>query len=164
MAKMLEGDGKAVFAFFIGSIIAIVFLASVADSVFTQTNTATATNLTVTVAAINTSLAVEGRDLIALTSIINETNITLDDVGLSLSDGLVNGVKTVILTANDSASDLVGDEVNLTYTYNPDGYISIAGGRSIASLIVIFGALAILIFGFVVFMKNGSLGRLMRKS
>lgn len=164
MVQVLKGDGKAIFTVFIGAIIAIVFLASIGDSIFSQTNTASATNLTVTVLAINTSLAVEGRDLIALTSITNVTNITLDDLGLILSDGLVNGLKTVTLTANDSASDMVGSKVNLTYTYNPDGYISDSGGRTIALLISIFAALSILIFVIVVFIKNGTLGEFMRKN
>ncbi|KKK47751.1 hypothetical protein LCGC14_3152030 [marine sediment metagenome] len=164
MARELQGDGKAVFVFFIGAIITIVFLASIADNIFTQTNTASNTNLTVTVLAINTSLAIEGRDLIAEISIINSTNISLEFQGLILSDGILNGVKTVTLTANDSAVDLVGDEVNISYTYNPNGYIDSAGGRSIAALILIIGALAILVFGIVVFIKNGTLGRLMSKT
>lgn len=163
MVKSLQGDGKAIFVFFVGVIITVVFLAAVANSVFTQTTTASATNLTFTVSAINTSLAITGRDLITATSVINATNLTLINEGVIISDGIVAGVKTVTLTANDTASDLVGTEVNATYTYNPDGYIANAGGRSIADLIPIFAALAILVFGFVAFVKSGTLGALLRR-
>lgn len=163
MVQVLKGDGKAIFVVFIGAIIAIVFLASIGDSIFTQTNTASQDNLTVTVAAINVSLAVEGRDLITAIEVSNFTAINLEELGLNLTDGLVNGIKTVILRANDTASIFVGKEVNLTYTYNPDGYISSAGGRTISLLIIIFASLAILIFVLVVFIKNGTLGEFMRK-
>lgn len=165
MVRSFDGDGKAVFAFFVGAIIAIVFLASIADSVFTQTTTGTEANLSVTVPAINVTTAVNGRDLLDTTTVVisNATNISLVTHGLNLSDGLVGGVKTVTLTVNDSAGDnLVGTTVNLTYDYNPDGYIADSGGRSIALLITIFGALAILVFGIVVFVKDGTLGRLLR--
>ncbi len=164
MANSLQGDGKAIFTFFVGAIIAIVFLASFADSIFTQTTTFTETNTSVTVLAINTSLALTGRDLNTATSVINGTNISLITHGLLIDSGLVNSVRTVRLTANDSASDLVGTLVNVTYDYNPDGFIGIAGGRSIALLILIISALAILVFSVVTFIKDGSLGALMGRS
>ena len=150
MVNSLKGDGKAIFTVFVGAIIAIVFLASVADSIFTQTTTFTETNTTVTVLAINTSLTLQGRDLNTATAV---SNVTFDDLisrGLIIDDGLVNSVKTVRLTANDSASALVGTSVNVTYDYNPNGFITIAGGRSIALLITIISALAIMVFVYLI--------------
>jgi len=164
MANSLKGDGKAIFTFFVGAIIAVVFLASFSDNIFTQTTTFQETNTTVTVLAVNTSLALEGRDLITS---INVTNVTLAEdlrnTGLIIDDGLVNSVKTVRLTANDTSSARVGELVNVTYTYNPDGFIDSAGGRSIALLIVLISALAILVFAVVTFIKDGSLGALIGK-
>lgn len=164
MVQALKGDGKAIFTFFVGAIIATVFLASFADSIFTQTTTFTETNTSVTVLAINTSLSMVGRDLNTATAVSNTTFDDLIERGLIIDDGLVDSVLTVRLTANDSASALVGTVVNVTYDYNPDGYISIAGGRSIALLILIISSLAILIFAVVVFIKDGSLGEFMRNS
>ncbi len=163
MATELRGDGKAVFAFFIGAIITIVFLASISDSVFTQTNTATQVNLSVVVPAINVSTTIAGRELLVLTTVSNSTFIGLQNEGINISTRIINGDQTVTLTPNDTASTLghIGDTVNVTYTYNPDGYIDNSGGRSIAGLITLFGALAILVFGIVVFIKTGTLGRLM---
>ncbi len=150
MANSFKNDGRMIFAIFIGAIIAVVFMANIADSIFTQTNTATQTNLTVTVSAINVSQAVAGRELIALTSITNETNVSrsLQNEGLNLSTRIVNGAQTVALTANDSSGS-VGNEVNLTYTYNPDGFIDNAGARSIVTLILIIAGLAIVVFVIV---------------
>ncbi len=158
MTDSLKGDGRAIFTIFIGVIIAIVFIASFSSSIFTQTNTASETNLSITVPAINVTTAVNGRDLISATTISNATNISLITHGLLLGDGIVNGVKTVTIVVNDSEGGLVGTTVNLTYTYNPDGYIGNAGGRSIAALITILSALAIVVFVIVVLFQFGSLG------
>ena len=160
MADSLKGDGRMIFTIFVGAIIAIVFMASIGDQIFTQTNTASNTNLTVTVLAINSSLAIEGRDLLTVVSITNVTNSSLDTNGLNLTSGVLNGVKTVFLVANDSSGS-VGNEVNLSYTYNPDGYITSAGGRSITALILIISALAILVFVVVVMFKFGSIQEIM---
>ncbi|HEC39511.1 MAG TPA: hypothetical protein ENI29_14825 [bacterium] len=135
-------------------------MTSFADNIFTQTTTATVVNTSVTVLAINTSLALEGRDLISATEVINVTFTDLAERGLIISDGVLNGAKTVTLTANDSASALVGTAVNVSYTYNPDGYISDAGGRSISKLILVISALAIVVFVIVVMFKFGSINQL----
>ena len=51
------------------------------------------------------------------------------------------GVLTTQLQADTAYFD--GETVLLNYTYEPDGYISSSGGRSLASLIIVFAALAI---------------------
>ncbi len=164
MVNSLKGDGKAIFTVFVGLIITVVFLAGFATTLVPQTTTESETNLSVTVSAINVSLAVAGRDLIAVTDINNLTDAGLESQGLNLGDGLVSGLKTVTLTANDTATDFVGTTVNLTYSYNPDGFISIAGGRSIALLITIVSALAMVVFVVVVLIKEGSLGALINNA
>lgn len=164
MVEILKGDGKMIFTIFIGAIIAVVFLASIGNSIFEQTNTGTATNVSFTGAAVNTSLALEGRQLLVATSVINGTNITLISQGVILATGTVNGVQTVTVTINDTAADLTGSLMNATYTFNPDGFVDDGGARSIITLILIFGALAILIFVVVVlFDPNGSFGRLLKR-
>ena len=91
MVNSLKGDGRAIFTIFIGTIIAIVFMASFSSSIFNQTNVATYTNITVTApAAVNGTLAVVGRDLISVTEISNVTNSGLQTRGLVLSDGIIN--------------------------------------------------------------------------
>ncbi len=162
MANSLKGDGMAIFTIFLGAIIAVVFIGSFSDNIFTQTNTASQVNLTVIAPAINVSLAVEGRDLIEVTAIINGTNTSLLTNGLSMTDGVLDGVKTVILNVNDSSGSS-GNAVNLTYTYNPDGYITSSGGRSITRLILIIAALAIVVFVIVVMFKFGSINNLVNR-
>ncbi len=160
MVNEIRGDGKAIFTIFLGLIIAVVFMANIGDQIFIQTNEATALNESVTVSAINTSLAVTGRELVTATSVLNSTFNDLIARGLALSTETVGGVRTVALTANDTATDLVGTSVDLNYVYKPDGYIDNSGGRSITALILIIAALSLVVFVIVVLLKFGSLGTL----
>ena len=167
MVNSLQGDGKAIFTVFIGAIIAVVFLASIANSIFTQSTTFTNDNETVTALGVNTSLTLLGRELADSPSATtwNATNgsdaTNQQNNGITLSTATVNGIRTVVLTLNDTASDFVGDTINVSYIYEPDGYLERAVDRNIVSLITLFGALGALVFVLVVFIMNGSLGRLM---
>ncbi len=170
MVNSLQGDGKAIFTVFIGAIIAVVFLASIANSVFDQSTTFTNANETVTALAVNTSLSLVGRELTDSPSATtwnatNESDATnQQNNGITLSTATVNGIRTVVLTLNDTAEDFVGDTINVSYIYEPDGYLERAVDRNIVGLITLFGALGALVFVLVVFIMNGSLGRLMGRS
>ncbi len=166
MVRALQGDGKAIFTVFIGAIIAIVFLGSVANSIFDQSTTFTRTNVTITAPAVNESVAILGRELVDGTTPItlNATNasaLTLQAVGVFIDTRTINGVRTVALNVNQSGVDFAGLDINSTYEYEPDGYLERAVDRNIASLITLFGALAVLVFVIVVFIQNGALGRMM---
>ncbi len=157
-----KGDTAAVIGAFIGIIIAIVFLASIATSIVGQTNTITTINETVTAPAVNASLALTGRDYVGSGVVHNATNGTLiPTVNFTFSDGLVNGAKTVLITTLDGASGYAGESINVSYEYGAEGYLADSGSRSIALLIIIFGALAAVIFTLVMFWKSES-GKFLR--
>lgn len=166
MANKNQGDFIAIIAIFVGVIIATVLLSSISDSVFDQTTTFTVTNESVVVGAINVSVATTGRDLIGTATIDNSSNASSGQfTGLSVGDTtLINGAKTISIVANDTASTNVGTTVNVSYSYNPDGYLSDGGARSIASLIVVFGAIAAFIFVILVLVAQGSFRELMGKN
>lgn len=160
-----KSDGKAILIVTIGALIAIAFLATIADSIFEQTNTIAFTNVTVTSAAVNTTLDVTGRQLLTTVQIYNSSNFTdsLVNSGGSLQTGAgSSGLLSVQLLLNDTASAYAGKTINISYTANPDGYLSLGSSRSIANLIIIFGSLAVLIFVIIVFIMNGSMGKLIR--
>ena len=161
----LNSDGKMIFAIFIGAIITVVFLGSIADSVFLQTNTFSVSNNTVTAPAINGTLILEGRELVSGTtpSVVNTTAHEIQDQGVTVTDGLISGVQTVFLSVNDSSVPNNGSSVNVTYEFNPDGYLKSSSDRSVARLVIITGALAILVFVIVVMIKFGSFGKLLRE-
>ncbi len=162
-----KSDGKAILIVTIGALIAIAFLATIADSIFEQTNTITFTNVTVTGAAVNTTLDLTGRQILTTVHIYNSSNFTesLVNSGGSLQTGVgSNGLLSVQLLLNDTGSPYAGETINISYTANPDGYLSDTSSRAIALLIVIFGSLGVLIFVIVVFIRDGSMGRLIGRS
>ena len=118
--------------------------------------------------AVNVSLVLLGRELTdtSIKLIYNATNATaveISDIGAILSTKTINGVRTVVLTLNDTASTYAaqGQTLNVSYNYEPDGYLERAVDRNIVGLITLFGALATMVFVFVVFIQFGSLGNLM---
>lgn len=160
-----KGDGRAIFLVFVGLILAATLIVPIADSVFTETNIITVTNVTVTAPAINVSLDVQGRTLISETNVSEASNVSNVSNGMFVRSGIstTTGLQSVQLFLNDTAAGFVGVEVNVSYTAEPDGYLQNSGARSMASLIVLFAALAALIFVIVVLVKDGSLGDMMRR-
>jgi len=160
-----QSDGKAIFQVFVGAIIAITFMLTIGDAIFLQTNEITIVNVTVTAPAVNATLDLTGRTLVSQTAVTEASNVSNTSSGLFLQTGTAtSGLQTVQLVVNDTAAAFVGTSVNVSYIMQPDGYVSDSGARAITALILIFASLAILIFVIVVFIKNGSLGKLMGRS
>ncbi|KKN65806.1 hypothetical protein LCGC14_0477420 [marine sediment metagenome] len=152
-----NSDIKVFFMIFIGVILAIALLTPAADTIFTSTNTFNNTNETVTAPAINETLTLTGRSLTGATPVVrNSTGISLQNEGVFVTDGLINGVQTVFLQVNDSGVPNNGTSVNVTYFFVPDGFVPGAGGL-LLSLVIIFGTLAILVFVVTIVMKEGSM-------
>lgn len=166
--KSLSSDGKAIFMVFFGAIIAVVLIGTFADNVFTQTNTYTWTNETYARPTVNTSTDLTGRELVGSAIVLNST-VTNGTAGGGIVTGAIvstgtsasTGLRSVQILLNDTAhAETSAAGINVTYTFRPDGYLNLAGARGMASLIVIMSALAILVFVVVVFIKYGTLGRL----
>lgn len=156
-------DGRAIFIAFFGVIIAATLILSISDQVNLTTSIFNEINTTVTVPAVNVTLDLTGRGLVTRVSITNETGAFANIPALELQTGTgTNGLRSVQLFTNDSSLENVGTSVNVSYTYEPDGFISDAGGRAVTILITLFAALAILIFIISIFIEAGSLGKLIR--
>jgi hypothetical protein len=133
---------------FIGVLVGVILFQTIAQDVGSSTNLITTDNLTLTVGAVSLPVDVVGQTLSGTPTVRNSTG----GVGaFTIRDGIdyvINetvststGVKTISffpLTANATSQD-----VNITYTYGPDGYIEDSGARSMALLIPIFFALSI---------------------
>ncbi len=157
-------DGKMVMTIFIGAIITIVFLGSIADAIFTQTTILERTNNTVTAPAVNGTLDLVGREVVGeiiINNVSQANGENMEGTGLNIVTGTSasTGLLSVQLTVNDTGSGNASQSVNVSYTYQADGYISDSGGRSVTTLILIFGALAIVVFAIAqIFM--GSLNKI----
>ena len=159
-------DGRMIFSIFIGAIITVVLLASIADQVFISTTILTNTNETVTVPAVNGTLDLTGREQrgnITIQNLTNDAGPNLEGQGLNIITGTgSDGLLSVQLTINDTNASFAGESVNVSYNYNPEGYVSDSGGRNITLLIPILSALAILVT-IIVFLWMGSLKELIKK-
>ncbi len=151
-------DMKVFFAIFIGVILAVALLVPAADTIFNSTNTFNTTNESVTAPVVNSTLTLTGRSLVTGTTPVvrNATNFALQNTGIFVTAGLINGVQTVFLSTNDTGSDNAGNAVNVTYLFVPDGFVRGAGG-TILGLVVLFGALATLVFVVVKVVREGSM-------
>lgn len=160
---MLKSDGKMVFMIFVGAVITVVFMGVIADQVFLQTNTATATNVTFTAAAVNSSVTLTGRQNISTITVINATNATLDwsaNFTVDTVDSSSN-LGIFLVTRDVTGVGFAGESINVSYDYQPVGYLQDSGARSIAALVVIMSALAIVVFVIVVMFKFGSIRDMM---
>ncbi len=161
MVNFSDGNLKAIFIVFIGAIIAATLIVTIANQTNLETTTFTETNFTVAVPQNGTATDLTGRTLIS-GDIIN-SSLTAGIVNVTLRTALssTTGLSTVQIYNNASSTEAL-QNVNVTYTYEPNGYVSDSGGRAITRLIVLFAALAIVVFVLVVFIKMGFLGKLLK--
>ncbi len=122
---MLKSDGKMVFMIFIGVIITAVFLVTISDSVFLQTNTPTIANLSVTVPAVNTTLAIQlpGRQNVTIITALNGSETFTNNFSVNTTDSSGNLGVFWFPTEAAATEGIVGGAVNLSYTYQPFGGI-----------------------------------------
>ncbi len=156
-------DGKAFFMIFLGTIITIALLSTIGDSVFLQTNTFSVANVIVTAPAVNATLDLTGRTLIGTGTVANTTNASTNTSGVVIQTGTgTGGLQSIQLSVNQTANNFAGKSVNVSYTFQPDGYLSSGVSRSVIILVVLFGALGIFITVVVILLGDASMGKIIR--
>lgn len=134
-----------------GIFAALAMLPAIFDSQADMTTTRTVGNVTYTMAANGAFIDLAGQEYIGSVIVTNASSGTVIDANYTIGEGISasTGKKTVILTTtgtdfdNDALSAL---SVNISYEYGADGYNQDGGSRSIAGLIGLFSALAIVAF------------------
>lgn len=163
-----QSDTTRLIAGFVGILIAVVLLASSADSISLQTNTVSVVNQSIVVGAVNTTVAINGRNLIGTEFTVYNLSdevrwaTELNTTWFNINTTVIGGLQTVSITPAQLASSLVGDEVNLTYTAAGAGYISDSGGRNITNLIPIIAGIAILVFSLMLIFSTNAGRNIMR--
>ncbi len=149
---MSKLDSKTILIMFIGLIITATFMLSIGDQISAQTSSRTFVNTTVVGPAENTTLALEGRSLEGTMTI---RNTTADVSNQYVKDSRLGaqGLLTVAITSN-STTFSAGQNINVSYTALPDGHAVNSGDRNIILLILIFAALAMLVFAVSLVMKQ----------
>lgn len=154
-----QGDMlKMIIVAFMAIIVGIsLFIAAGADIAET-TNTVTVSEQTLTAPAANASINLNGKLVESGYTFVNATGrelITIPGNFTVENNQLVSGTLTARLTAGAAANEYQGTSILANYTYQPDGYISESGGRSVATLIMIFFALAIMVVALVPALRSG---------
>ena len=152
---MVIKNGQIAFVviMFVSLIVAASLIVDIANQEELITGSFSVTNETVAIpSAANGTLDLTGRDLIEQVQISNATSSAinaLDVTGLALQRGIgSNGLLSVQLHVNDSGPAILGNNVNVSYTYRADGFVG-DGNVAITSLIVLFAALAMVVFAIV---------------
>lgn len=144
---------------FITIIVGVILLIAAAEQIGITTDS-TLFNSTVTAAANASSIDLEGQDILSTPIVVNGTNnetnaspIITGDFEFTEIVSLTTGVKTISMRTIIATH--ASEVVNVTYDYGSDGYIDNSGGRALASIILVFMALAIMVVALTPVLRNG---------
>ncbi len=156
-----DGNLKAIFIVFIGAIIAVTLISVISNQTNLSTNSFVTVNETFTIPTnVGETVDLGGRELVSATAIRSANASTILNLTLQTGTG-ASGLRSVQIVVDGPVVANTSQTGLASFTYLPDGYVGSSGGRSIVNLIVIFAALAIVVFVLVVFIKIGFLGKLM---
>lgn len=130
---------------FIGVIVGLVILASTFPTIGQTTQTVLQNNQTITFPNSGQSVVLNGQAASAVT-VINRSGSVVPASNYNITNyDTTTGTFRVLLTAN-AGSTFYGNSTNVSYTYEPVGYVTDSGSRSIIGLIPLLSAIAIALF------------------
>ena len=101
----------------------------------------------ITPAAAGGSEYITGQSLISTPLVVNQTGAFNCAANVSFTSDTVNpttNLKQIKMTTSALINTTYCNKLNVSYTYGGEGYIEDAGGRTVASLILLFSVLALL--------------------
>jgi hypothetical protein len=166
MALTKNGDISFIFMIFMGLILAIALINPIADQIFTNTNDASLVNGTYAMPLANVSIDLAGRNILSTPVVTNATSgVIIASGNYTIADGTgTDGLISVRITSTDAAttSGYAGTNVNISYSYQPDGSMPTSGSRSILNIVLIFGVLGVLMFSITQLYKQESFTKLIK--
>lgn len=157
----MQGMGQFLLLF-IALVVGLSLLSGgIYENIGATTLTRTEVNDSLTVPTAGSSTNLKGQAAYSIT-VINATNgAVIPTSNYTVTNyQVVNGVLTSTFTNNEADNN--GLTFNVTYTYEPDGYATSTGARSMINLIAIFSVLALVAAAIVVAVKNGGLDLIRR--
>ena len=138
-------------------VMGLVLFQNMAQSVGTVTTSGVYVNKTVTLKANNTYTDINGAQKYTSVTIFNQSAV-VDSINVSVENRPIgdDGLITMSLRVTGTGT-FANQLVNITGTYEPDGYISDSGSRSVTLLIVIFLAVCIAVIALTPTLRNGIL-------
>ena len=146
----------AVLVGFIGILVALILMQGSFPFIGAATNTYTLTNRTFTGGAGGVQIDLVGQELLSTPIVSNKTGQQVAGAGnYTIAEGIsrVDGLKRIIYTPAGNGY-LNSTAVNISYDYGQEGYVDDTAGRSVAGLIPIMAALAIVVFSIAMVLKE----------
>ena len=151
----MEAVGMIIMAF-VGIIVCLsILVPTVSTAVGEMTSTRDVPVTTLITCANATTVTLQGKSITNFAPInrstgdaVTATNYTVNN-NVILSDGTIGATVTW-----KQGAYLKTNDCNVSYTYQPLGYIPEAGARGIASIIIIFLAIAVFVIALVPTMRN----------
>ena len=144
----------------IGAIVALVLLQGSLGSIGTATTAQSITNKSgYTLPASGSCKDLVGQELLSTAYVINRSSATTITSNITISEGVssIDGLKRIRVCSTGATfgdDPLSGLNVNITYTFGPEGYADDAGARAIISIIILLAAIAIAIWVVVPSIKE----------
>lgn len=145
MDKKGETSGIAwIIMVFVAVVVGVALLTGgISSNVSEMTSTRTITNGLYTAAAEGADLELSGKAIVGSATVTNRTDGVDFSTNFTTSSKIgSDGNKNLYLTTKSGAT-IAGKAINVTYTYQPDGYAEDGASRAIIPLIIIFFALAL---------------------
>jgi hypothetical protein len=156
---MKEGIGIGIIVLvFVTIVMGLVMFQTISQTVGTTTTSGVFTNKTVTLKANNTYTDIDGAQKYLSVTLFNSSAVLDTTTNVSVENRPVgdDGLMTMSLRVVGSGY-YANKLVNITGTYEPDGYISDGGTKSVTLLIGIIVALCIVVVALTPTLRNGIL-------
>lgn len=125
-------------------ILGAVFAGAIADEQAKLTETRDTTNDTITAAAENQTVELDGQAVVGSVTVTNTTSDDVSDQFTVLNNQINDNGDLTAQLETDAGANEAGNSVNTTYTYEPLGYNSETSARTVATLPLLFFVLAVL--------------------
>ena len=140
---------------FLGILVALILYQGTFGFISTATDPVNGVNRTYTMPAAGSSIDLFGQELLNTPVVTNATGgavVAATNYTIAERVSPVDGLKRVALTS--LGGPYASRSVNISYQFGQEGYIEDAGGRSVAGLITIMAAMAILVFAIGMVLKE----------
>ena len=127
------------------------------SNIGTMTDKVVKTNQTFTFPTNTTTITLLGQAVESVTVVNGSNGVAINSGNYTITNRVVSNGQLIATLGGTSSipnSVFAGQQVNITYTYEPFGYATDAGSRSMIDLIAIFAALAVVVIAMMPILRE----------
>ncbi len=126
-------------------IVGLVIITDVINpNVNTMINEVSPVNQTVTFPVDGATLDLSGKAVRSFTARNESNDVAVPSSNFTIQSNVIGSDGVIVARILGGAGPFEGESVNISYTYQPLGYVTESGGRATTGMIPIFAALALL--------------------